>query len=326
MLVLATSETGIKGATMANQPTVIRSMVYVSAHDADHILETAQAGMDALCLDMEDLTPRANKDDARRIFPEVAKQLDAMGIRVMARTNGLEGGMAKADLDAIVSTELHCVNVPKTESPDEIVEFCALLDEVEADKGVPAGHTLVRPVIETALGVKYAYEIATASPRIAYMGGVQGIWWGDLGSSLGYLSTATGLETLFVRSKVLVDVRAAGVAHPIGGGSLITTDSDAIRAFYTECKVLGYTGVHCTGGANSVQLANEVFVPSAEELELWLSLLPSFEEAERQGQTAVWVNGKHFDLVCLPRIRSQMELARRLDLVPRQATFASLET
>jgi citrate lyase subunit beta/citryl-CoA lyase len=299
---------------VGNQPRIIRSMVFTSAHDADHIAKTAELGMDALCMDMEDLTPRANKEDARRIFPDVAKQLSAMGIVVMARTNGLEDGMARADLEAIVGPDLHCVNFPKTESPDEIVEFCALLDKVEADKGVPIGHTLVRPIIETARGVKFAYEIAMASPRIAYMGGVQGIWWGDLGSSLCYQSTPSGRETLFVRSKVLVDVRAAGVPHPIGGGSLAATDREDFRTFFTECKVLGYTGAHCGASADAVQVANEVFLPTSEDLEQWNGLLPAFEDAERQGLTAAWVDGKHYDLVCLPRIRAQLELARRVGL------------
>ena len=56
----------------------------------------------------------------------------------------------------------------------------------EGLKDLPLGYTLVRPVIETAMGVKNAYEIAAASPRVAYMGGVSGSMWGDLGASIGY--------------------------------------------------------------------------------------------------------------------------------------------
>lgn len=300
---------------MANRPSIIRSMVFVSAHDHDRIMSTAQEGMDALCMDLEDLTPFDQKEQARDIFPEVAAKLSALGIRVMARTNGLEGGMAEADLRAIVSPELHCVNFPKTEDPEQIREFAALLDRVEADKGVPVGHTLVRPIIETAAGVRLAFEIAAASPRVAYMGGVQGGWWGDLGSSIGYHSTSTALETLFVRAKVLVDVRAADVLYPIGGGAIGTSDADAVAAFFRECKVLGYTGVHCAYSPEAVRLANEIFAPSAQDIDEWLGLLPAFEEAEQAGLSSVWIDGHHYDLVCLPRIRAQMELAGRLGLV-----------
>jgi hypothetical protein len=45
------------------------------------------------------------------------------------------------------------------------------------------------------MGVRCAFEIASASPRLADMSGVAGGWWGDLGSSLGYLPTPTGEET-----------------------------------------------------------------------------------------------------------------------------------
>ena len=56
---------------------------------------------------------------------------------------------------------------------------------------------------------RLAFEIATASPRVAYFGG--GVSRsGDIARSIGYRWTPEGTETLFLRSKVLVDARAAG--------------------------------------------------------------------------------------------------------------------
>src|ERR671910_529578 len=103
---------------------------------------------------------------------------------VFVRTNGLADGMAAADLEAVVSPDVHCVSLPKAEQAAEVVEFDSLLGAAEARKGVPFGSTRIRPVVETAMGVKNAYEIAADSPRVAYMGGVSGGTWGDLGASL----------------------------------------------------------------------------------------------------------------------------------------------
>jgi citrate lyase subunit beta/citryl-CoA lyase len=300
--------------TTENEPAIIRSMVYISAHDAEKILQVAQLGMDALCMDMEDLTPKAYKDQAREIFPDVARELAAMGIRVMARTNGLGEG-AEEDLDAIVSPELHCVNIPKIDDAAAVDAYCAALDKAEKAKKLPKGYTLLRPIIETAMGLHNAFEIAAASDRIAYMGGVEGSWSGDLASSLGYLPSRTGVETLYTRSKVLADVRAAGVPHPIGGGNIGSTELEDIRNYFTECRTLGYTGVHCSGTADVVNIANEVFVPSKEQLDLWQMLLPHLEDAIANGETSTWVGPKHYDIVCLPRIRDNLELARRVGLL-----------
>jgi citrate lyase subunit beta/citryl-CoA lyase len=293
---------------------VIRSLAFVPAHDADRILTAARAGMDGLCLDLEDLTPLAEKAEARRIFPDVARQLAALGVTVFARTNSIAGGMGRSDLEAVVVPELHCVSIPKTDTASDVNEFCNILDTVERDAGLAPGSVLVRPIVETALGVRNAFEIASASSRIAYMGGVSGGWWGDLSSGLGYVPTADGRETFYVRSKVIVDVRAAGVPFPIGGGTLGSTDPDAVRAYALENKHLGYEGFHCSPSADAVRIVNEVFTPTPAEIAEWLRLLPVLEQAERDGLTATVVDGVFYDLAGLAKVRRQLDLARRLGL------------
>jgi citrate lyase subunit beta/citryl-CoA lyase len=305
---------------MSAEPRAIRTLVFVPAHDADRILAVAGNGMDGLCLDLEDLTPLEHKEDARRIFPEVAKELAARGVAVFARTNAIDsksgtGGMGRADLEAIVVPELHCVSIPKTNEAADVLEFCAVLDEVERDAVLEAGSVLVRPIIETAPGVRNAYEIAAASPRIAYMGGVSGGWWGDISSSLGYVPTADGRETFYLRSKVLVDVRAAGVPFPIGGGTLASTDLDDVRAYALENKILGYEGYHCSASADAIRVVNEVFTPSRAEIDEWLALLPALEQAERDGLTAIVIDGSFYDLAGLAKVRRQLDLARRIGVL-----------
>src|SRR4051794_10569147 len=105
-------------------------------------MEVAGVGPGCICLHLEEPTPMANKEDARKLFPEAAAALGERGIRVMARVNEVGSGMAEADLRAVVRPELHCVNIPKTSSPDEVVEFCTLLDRIEADNGLPSGSML----------------------------------------------------------------------------------------------------------------------------------------------------------------------------------------
>jgi citrate lyase subunit beta/citryl-CoA lyase len=300
---------------MDNNAKIIRSLCFVPAHIPERILEMADNGMDGLCLDLEDLTPLGDKEEARRIFPAVAKQLHGRGTTVFARTNGLADGAAAADLDAIVCAELHCVSIPKVNRPEEVTEFCDLLAEVEARKGLPDGYTLVRPIIETATGVIRAFDIAAASPRVTYMGGVAGGWWGDLSSSLGYIPTPGGEESRYVRSKVLVDVRAAGVPFPIGGGMTSQHDVDTARAFAVDNRNLGYNGVHCPSAAGVVEAVNDVFTPAIDDVERWLELMPQLEAAEADGITATQIGSVTVDLAGLVRVRQQLDLARRVGLI-----------
>jgi citrate lyase subunit beta/citryl-CoA lyase len=300
---------------MHNEPRTIRSLAFVPAHEGERILAAAEAGMDGLCLDLEDLTPLAAKAEARRIFPDVARRLTVMGVTVFARTNSLAGGMGRADLEAVAVPELHCVSIPKTNDAGDVQEFCEVLDEVERAGGLDAGSVLVRPIIETAPGVRNAFEIAAASRRIAYMGGVSGGWWGDLSSALGYVPTRDGRETFYVRSKVLVDVRAAGVPYPIGGGTLGSSDPDDLRAYALENRILGYEGFHCAATEEAVRIVNEVFTPTRAEVDGWLAVLPALEQAESDGLTAVVLDGAFYDLAGLAKVRRGLDLARRAGVI-----------
>ena len=264
---------------MENRPRIIRSLTFSLAHDEDKILALAEKGMDAICLDMEDLTPLPYKEEARRVVPSVAAKLVQRGVVVFARTNGMADGMAAADLDAVVSSDVHCVSLPKATSAEEMIEYAALVTAAEVRNGLPLGYTLVRPVIETAMGVKNAYEIAAASPRVAYMGGVSGSMWGDLGASLGYTPMPDGKESFYVRSKVLVDVRAAGVPFPIGGGGMFRRDVDGYREFAVENKGLGYNGMHVAGSAELIAVVNDTFTPTKEQIDEMV-----VDDAHRRGR------------------------------------------
>lgn len=298
----------------ANPARVIRSMAFVPAHEPEVALEAAGTGLDAVGMDLEDLTPRSAKKEARDIFRGLASKLAARGVAVMARTNGLEDGMAEEDLEAIVCPELHCVNMCKAESAEDVARYCQLLSKAEEGAGLPVGRIWVRPVVETATGVRLAYEIAAASERVEYMGGVAGGFWGDLGATVGSIYTDDGRESLFLRSKVLVDVRSAGVRFPCGGGSVARRDPDAVRAFATENKHLGYTGMFTAANADTVPVVNEVFTPTQAEIDDWREVIPILEEAKAEGNVAFKRGGRMFDTAGLTRVKAQMELARRLGL------------
>jgi citrate lyase subunit beta/citryl-CoA lyase len=284
----------------------------VSAADEVGVAKACATGPDAVCLDFEDLTPADQKDRARAMFPEMAAQVAASGALVFMRTNSLESGHVEKDLAATVGPDLHCVDLPKVESASVVTRYDELIAEAERANGVAVGTLPMRPLCETALGIHFGYEIASASQRVTYMGGISGGWWGDLGATLGHLDTFDGKGTLYLRSKVLMDVRAAGVPYPISGGPIRSRGDEDLRAYYQECKVLGYTGVHAASTAEAVTIANEVFLPTDEDLAEWRRYLPALEAAHAAGETSIWHEGKHLDVVCLPRLRAQVELHQRV--------------
>jgi citrate lyase subunit beta/citryl-CoA lyase len=147
------------------------------------------------------------------------------------------------------------------------------------------------------------------------MGGVTGGFWGDLGASVGMIISPSAHESLFLRSKVLVDVRAAGVPFPVGGGATASPDPESVRAFADENKHLGYTGSFVPPRREVVEVVNEVFTPTAAELAEWQAVLPRLEAARAEGTIVVMIDGKMYDAAGIERVQAQLDLARRLGLL-----------
>ena len=296
------------------RPRLIRTLVFVGGHDRRVIAEMIAAAPDAICIDLEDSTPQADKERSREQFAAVAAEIHGSGVAVFARVNAPGAGLDE-DLDAIVCDELHCLSLPKVERGGQVQEFEAEIAAREASTGQVVGSISIRPIIETPLGVINAYEIAASSPRVAYLGGVEGGIFGDLGGALGYVQTDHGTETAYLRSKVLIDARAAEVPFPIGGGMTARRDAEGARMFARENRVLGYNGVHCAADADVIAAVNDELTPDAADIARWLELMPALEEAERAGATVAHIDGRVHDLVGLVRVREQLDLAHRLGVV-----------
>lgn len=289
----------------------MRTLVFVGGHDRDRVRTILTARPDAVCVDLEDSTPVTSKDRARRDFASLAEEIAASEALVFARVNAPGAGLEE-DLDACLVPALHCLSLPKVESGEAVAAFAEQVSAAERRHGRVKGELLIRPIIETPLGVINALEIAAASPRVAYLGGVEGGVFGDLGGALGYVQTEDGRETAYLRSKILVDACAAGVPFPIGGGTTSRRDVAGARSFARENRVLGYSGVHCSAEPAIINAVNDELSPSSEEVDEWSALLPRLEEAERAGCTVAHLDGRVFDLVGLVRMREQLALARRL--------------
>ena len=122
------------------------------------------------------------------------------------------------------------------------------------------------------------------------------------------------METLFLRSKVLVDSRAAGVPYPVSGGWMDIHDLAGLRAAAKQAKGLGYTGMHLIHPSH-VPVVNEVFTPTKEEIVQWQGLVKAMEERREQGGAAVTYQGDMVDIAHEETARSMLEMARELGIL-----------
>jgi citrate lyase subunit beta/citryl-CoA lyase len=261
-------------------------VLFAPGDDADALAAAAASGADSVVVDLEEPRtpyPEAERERGRAVarrFFDVPRS--ARRPLLFARVQPPRTGQTLKDLRAVIGPSLAGILVPKIETPADVHAADALLTCLEVDHDLPRHSLVIYPILETAGAIRLAYEIATASPRVAYMGGAISRF-GDIHQALGFRWTAEGDETLFVRSKVLVDARAAGIRYPISGmwgGAL--DDLDGLRAWATQLRNLGYYGM-MLGNARHVPLVHEVFTPTVDELRYWQELDALAADAEATG-------------------------------------------
>jgi citrate lyase subunit beta/citryl-CoA lyase len=286
----------------------LRSLLFVPGNKAAWMDKAPQYGADALILDLEDSVPPAEKAAARTLVRQAIECLAARGQTVYVRVNALETGLTGEDLHSVSVAGLTGVLPPKIDTADDVHQLDTLLAFFEQRAGLPPGSIELIPTLETARGIRNAYDIASASPRVASIVGTAGRG-GDTNRALGYVWTKEGMETLFIRSKVLLDARAAGIQHPLMASWFDVGDVEGFIADAQRNRQLGYRGMLLIHPSH-VEPANRIFTPSREEVAYYKGLLAAMEEAERHGTAAVTYQGAMVDIAMVKTARQMLEFAR----------------
>jgi citrate lyase subunit beta/citryl-CoA lyase len=198
------------------------------------------------------------------------------------RVQPVASGMILRDLQAVMGPNLAGILLPKITGAADVHAADAMLGCVETELGLPIGHTMLYPILENASAIRNAYAIAMASPRVAYIGGAVSRF-GDIAGDIGFRWTPRGTETLYIREKVLIDARAAGIRYPISGmWGGANDDLDGLHAWLAELRDIGYFGM-MMGNAEHVPIVNAAFTPTAEEVAYWSEIDRLTREAETAG-------------------------------------------
>lgn len=269
-----------------------RSLLIMPANRADMLAKAPTYGADALVFDLEDSVPVAEKPRARELAREwIVKHQATCSIHV--RVNALQTGMLADDIEAVAVPGLAGIRLPKAEAAETIRAVDAMLTSLEGKRGIAPGTIGIGPSLESAKGAWFAYDILSASRRITSVtaGTAQD---GDLQTDLGYTWTAQGDEVLYIRSRVLLAARAAGVEHVLDGSYANVRDPEGLRVCCEAARRLGYRGksvIH----PNQIKTVNRVFMPTAQEVDYYRRVIEAFDAALARGSAATTVDGKLVD-------------------------------
>ncbi|MBX3529010.1 MAG: CoA ester lyase [Rhizobiaceae bacterium] len=283
----------------------IRSLMFVPGHKASWIAKIPSFGADAIVLDLEDSVPQALKHEARATVAGAIPGHADGSSRLYVRTNRGVHTYDVDDLRAVVQPGLDGIFVSKAEDPTDLEILSRLIAEIEHGKGMAVGATRLIVPIETAQASQYAFELAS-HPRLDHLCAVSARG-ADLERNLGFTWTAEGAETLYHRSRAVIASRAAKKLFPIGGMWQDVHDAEGLRKQAKFNKQLGFTG-EIVLHPSQVAVVNEVYSPSANEIDHYRGLIAAFSEAEKKGDGAVMYRGEHIDIAHVVTARTFLDL------------------
>jgi citrate lyase subunit beta/citryl-CoA lyase len=271
-------------------------MMFVPVNVDKFVQSAHTRGADAIILDLEDSILPKDKTRARTLVAEAAPKVARSGADVVVRINR-PWRLCLRDLEAVVSREICALMLPKAESADHVRLVAEVLDELEAERGLPQGHTQIVAMIESAGAFFRALEIAAAHARvIALTLGAE-----DFALSVGMVPEAEGL--FYPKQQIVIAARAAGVL-PLGfiGTVADYKDLDAFRATVRRSRRLGFMGASVIH-PSQIEILNAEFRPSPEEVQQARKVVEAFEAAASENRGAIEVDGKMVDIPVVERAR-----------------------
>jgi citrate lyase subunit beta / citryl-CoA lyase len=283
-----------------------RSRLYVPGSEPKYFINAALHGADAVILDLEDSVHPSEKDAARLLVRNALRGVDFLQCERMVRINQFPLGLD--DLEEIVPESPDLILIPKVEAPGQVIEASQKIAEVKANYGITRPIWLM-PILESALGIERAYEIATASQEIAAVT----IGLEDYTADLNVVKTSSGTESLFARQRMVNAAHAAGVqANDSVFGDV--GDMDGLRAWALNSRAMGFEGMGCVH-PQQIAVIHQAFAPTPVEIEKAQKIVAAYQDAQHKGLGVVSLGSKMIDPPVVQRALKLMARAQAMGLV-----------
>ena len=299
---------------MAIKNRLHRSELAVPGSNKRMLEKAPDAGADIVFLDLEDAVAPDDKEQARSNIIEALKTYDWSRCAVSIRINGLDTHYAYRDLVDIVETcgdKLDTILIPKVGSAADVYFVSTMLSQIEAYKGFKPIN--IHVLIETAMGMANVEEIAKSCPErmeamvfgvADYAASVRArtTQIGGANPDYGMLTDADpeggrhyhwGDQWHYAISRMAAACRAYGL-RPIDGPFGDFSDPEGYKTAARRAAALGCEGkwaIH----PSQVELANEVFTPTAKEVDRARRILVEMDKAAKEGKGAVSLDGRLID-------------------------------
>jgi citrate lyase subunit beta/citryl-CoA lyase len=282
------------------------SRLYLPGNSPSMMLNAGIHDPNGIILDLEDSVAFTKKKEAQLLVRNALRGIDFYGAERMVRINQFPKGLE--DLKYLIPHNVHMLLVPKCEGADQIKQLEEKIEEIKTKHNIKRP-ILLMPIIESALGVEKAFEIATASENVVAMA----IGLEDYTADLGARRTNEAVESFYARTRM---VNACKAAHIQAIDSVFSDvgDMDALRENVKVSKGLGFEGMGCIH-PRQIKVIHESFAPETDEIDKAKKIVNAFIDATEKGLGVVSLGTKMIDPPVVKRAEKTIHLATSLGLI-----------
>lgn len=275
------------------------SRLYLPGNTPNLMINAGIHKPDGIILDLEDAVAPDKKYEARFLVRNALRNIDFYGAERMVRINQVPAGLA--DLEFVVPHNVNLVLIPKCESAEQIRLVNEKIRELMI-KHELKGNIWLMPIIESALGVLKALEIAQSENVVAIAIGLE-----DYTADLGTRRTQEANESFFARSMIVNACKAAGI-QPIDSVFSDVNDMEALKETVLRSKSLGFEGMGCIH-PRQIRVIHENYAPDNDEVEKAKKIVNAFIEAKANGLGVVSLGTKMIDAPVVKRAQKIIDEA-----------------
>ncbi|MFP6814767.1 MAG: CoA ester lyase [Pseudomonadales bacterium] len=290
-----------------------RSAHFVPGANERMLIKALTTQADSLVLDLEDAVTPDRKAEARAVVAGWLRDVDFGPMERTVRMNPLDTPWGLDDLTATMVNPPDAYVVPKVSTLSELETIDSRLSELEAEHGhAPGAVGLILVSTETPAGVLNLPTFSDCQRVVALSWGAE-----DLSAAIGaprnrdpngkYLDLYR-----HCRTQTLLCASAGGV-QPLDTVFVDFSDADGLKSECQEAAWMGYMG-KITIHPNQIDIVNQAFTPSANEVDEALRLVAAFAQAAAEGQMAISFEGKMVDVPHLTRARKILAQAEQIKL------------
>ncbi|OUN90267.1 CoA ester lyase [Blautia sp. An46] len=283
-----------------------RTMLFLPGNTPNMLINGDTLGADTVIFDLEDAVSPDEKDAARILVRNALKYQNFSGCEVVVRINPTDTEFWKEDLDAVIPLKPDMIMPTKVSGGEMIREVSAYMGQVEERSGIEKGSVKILPLIETALGVEKAFEIASSDVRVTglFLGGE------DFTADMHCKRTKEGQEIFYARTRLVCAARAWGI-EAYDTPFTDVEDMEGLRKDTEFAKSLGFAG-KAVISPRHVDIVNEVFSPTEAEIEYAHDVMDAIEDGKRQGKGVISLRGKMIDAPIVKRAQQVLEMEKAI--------------